>query len=57
MHAHRATERPLLPHTARLVRRDLAATAALFARSIDRHLAQHDLKTNRAAPVTSKRSR
>src|SRR5215470_12142638 len=35
---------------ARLVRRDLAATAALFARSIDRHLAQHDLNTSRAAP-------
>jgi len=31
-----------------------AITAALFARSIDRHLAQHDLKTSRAAPVTSK---
>jgi hypothetical protein len=40
-----------MSHRARLVRRDLAATAALFARSIDRHLAQHDLKTSRAAPV------
>jgi hypothetical protein len=39
-----------MPHRAR----DLAATAALFARSIDRHLAQHDFKTSRAAPVTSK---
>jgi len=27
--------------------------AALFARSIDRHPAQHDLKASRAAPVTS----
>jgi hypothetical protein len=35
-------------------RRDLAATAALFARSIDRHLAQHDLTTSRAAPAASK---
>ena len=39
---------------ASLVRRDLATTAALFARSIDRHLAKHDLKTSRAAPATSK---
>jgi hypothetical protein len=43
-----------LPSRARLARQDLAATAAPFARSIDRHLAQHDLKTSRAAPVTSK---
>jgi len=28
---------------ARLVRRDLASMAALLARSIDRHLAKHDL--------------
>jgi hypothetical protein len=44
-----------MPHRARVVRRDLAATAALFARSIDRHLAQHDLKTSRAAPVKVER--
>jgi hypothetical protein len=37
-----------------MVRRDLAATAALFARSIDRRLVKHDLKTSCAAPVTSK---
>jgi len=42
---------------ARLVRLALAATAALFARSIDRHLAEHDLKTSLAAPVGSKGSR
>jgi len=47
-------QRSHLPHRARLVRRDLAATAALLARSIDRHLAHHDLKTRRAARVTSK---
>jgi len=47
-------DHPLVPHRARLVRRDLAATAALLARSIDRHLAHHDLKTSRAARVTSK---
>jgi len=44
----------LMPRKARLVRRDLAATAALFARSIHWHLAKHDLKTSCAAPVTSK---
>jgi hypothetical protein len=47
MHCHAA-------YGARLVRRDLAATTALFVRSIDRHLAQRDLKTSCAAPVMSK---
>jgi hypothetical protein len=37
-----------------LVRRDLAATAALFARGFDRHLAQHDFKIIRSAPVAPK---
>jgi hypothetical protein len=41
-------------HRARPVRQDLAATAALVLRRIDRHLAQHDLKTSNASPVTSK---
>jgi hypothetical protein len=33
-----------MPHRARLVRRDLAATAVPFARSIDGHLAHHGLQ-------------
>jgi hypothetical protein len=32
-----------MPHSARLARQDLAATAAPFAGSIDGHLAHHDL--------------
>jgi hypothetical protein len=52
--SQRQSDIGFIPHTARLVRRDLAATAALFARSIGRHLAQHGLKASRAAPVASK---
>ncbi len=37
-------ERSHMPHRARLVRRDLAATAVPFARSIDGHLAHHSLQ-------------
>jgi hypothetical protein len=37
-----------------MVRRDLATTAAPFARSIDGHLAHHDLQTGRAAPAASR---
>jgi hypothetical protein len=33
------------PHRAQMIRRDLATTAALFARGIDGRLAHHDLQT------------
>ena len=38
-----------------LVGQGLAATAAPYARSIDGHLAQHDLRTSHAAPATGGR--
>jgi len=47
-----------MPHRTRAWSGEIfTAAAGLFARSIDRHLAQHELKTSRAAPVASKGDR